>query len=175
MDSGMGFSLAAAPSPSIDLSAYNFPLNDKHKAQFAEVELVNEDKSKTSAIRISIAADLKDKGDGRETIVRLAKELKDYDLKIEPVISQKDGKPKDIGHNYARNEDDTPYNAEAPIERKDSNGNNTTAPFYVEAYEVTVSGDPEVLKALKAGLEQASVKKFANTIKEKRNNLQVSR
>lgn len=175
-DSGVNFSIAPAPSSGIDLSIYNLPLKEnKRKVQFADVELKNENKSPTAAIRISLAADLNGTGDGRKTIKKLASDLVDKGFTIEPVISEKSRKSVDIGHNHARNEDNSRYNPETAIERTDSNGKKTKDPFYVEAYEVTVSGNPEMLAALKAGLEQASVKKFANTIKEKRNNLAVSR
>lgn len=170
-DSGASFSMAQppAPSPSIDLSAYNFPLNNKHKAQFAEVELKDKDGSITPAVRISIAADLKDKGDGKETIIKLAKELKKYGLKIEP-IATKDGGKTDIGHDYAKNQDGTLYDHNNPKSRQNSLKQWTTEPYHPESYRVTVSGHPAKLEALLVELNKQSVRPFKEKIAEDRQN-----
>ena len=105
----------------------------------------------------------------------MAKDLREFGFTIEPVISRKDGQPVDIAHNYARNEDNSLYHPETAPERTGSTGKKTKEAFFVETYEVTVSGNTKMLEALKAGLEEASVKKFAKTIKEKRNDLVLSR
>jgi hypothetical protein len=167
-DSGKAFSMAPAPSPGIDLSAYKFPLNNKHKAQFAEMELKDKNGNITPAIRISIAANLGEIG-GKETIIRLAIELKKYDLKIEP-IATKDGGKTDIGHDYAKDEFGNRYDPNNPKPRKNSKGEWTTEPYHPESYRVTVSGDATKLDALLAELNKQSVRPFKEKIAEDRQN-----
>jgi hypothetical protein len=108
------------PTTTVDLSRYNLPVNNAHKAVFAKVKISGSNGRMTQAIMIGISADLN--GDGRQAIMDIGNQLEGLGYKIEPVRT-KDGKLVEVSHSHA------------------TNGR-------TESYQLTVSGDPKQLQAL---------------------------